>query len=184
MELSGYDQNESPSAQGRGNVTSEPNSPLKNADRAPDFCLKATPDQTVSLSDYAGQPAILIFYPADFSPVCGDELALFNELLPEFGKYNARLAGISVDNVWCHLAFAKDRHLHFPLLSDFHPKGRVSNLYHSYRQEEGESERSIYLIDPDGKIAWGYISPIGINPGANGILKALEDLPSGNGNST
>src|ERR1700730_7651407 len=86
----------------------------------------------------------------DFSPVCGDEMALFNEILPEFQKYEAQLLGISVDNVWCHLAFAKDRNLHFSLLSDFHPKGEVSKSYNSYREEDGESERALYLIDDKG----------------------------------
>ncbi len=152
------------------------NKPLKPGTKAPDFSLKDTPDQKVSLSELLGNPVILIFYPADFSPVCGDELALFNEILPEFKKHSALLLGISVDNVWCHLAFAKDRNLHFSLLSDFHPKGQVSKLYNSYREEDGESERSLYLIDKDGKIAWGYISPIGVNPGADGVLQALENL--------
>lgn len=150
--------------------------PLKKRSKAPNFNLKVTPDQKVSLSDFKGAPVILTFYPADFSPVCGDELALFNEILPEFKKYKAQLVGISVDSVWCHLAFAKGRNLHFPLLSDFHPKGEISKLYNSYREEEGESERSLYLIDKNGNIAWGYISPVGLNPGADGVLEALEKL--------
>lgn len=157
--------------------------PLKKGTKAPEFSLKDTPDQKVALSDLKGRPVILVFYPADFSPVCGDELALLNEILPEFQKHNAQLLGISVDNVWCHLAFAKDRNLHFPLLSDFHPKGEVSKLYNSYREQDGESERALYLIDNDGIIAWGYISPVGINPGADGILKALEDLDKDEGNN-
>ncbi|OGH24946.1 MAG: thioredoxin peroxidase [Candidatus Levybacteria bacterium RIFCSPLOWO2_01_FULL_39_24] len=150
--------------------------PLKKGTKAPDFSLKVTPDQTVSLSDFAGKPVILAFYPADFSPVCGGEMMLFNEILSELKKYKAVMLGISVDNVWSHLAFAKERNLHFPLLSDFNPKGRVSKLYNSYHEEDGVSERSLYLIDKAGKIAWGYISPIGINPGADGVLKALENL--------
>jgi len=150
--------------------------PLKKGMLAPDFSLKVTPDQTVSLSDFSGKPVILAFYPADFSPVCGGEMMLFNEILPELKKYKAVMLGISVDNVWSHLAFAKERNLHFPLLSDFNPKGAVSKLYNSYHEQDGVSERSLYLIDKNGKIAWGYISPIGINPGADGILKALENL--------
>ena len=150
--------------------------PLKKGTKGLDFSLKVTPDQTVSLSDFAGKPVILAFYPADFSPVCGGEMMLFNEILSELKKYKAVMLGISVDNVWSHLAFAKERNLHFPLLSDFNPKGRVSKLYNSYHEEDGVSERSLYLIDKAGKIAWGYISPIGINPGADGVLKALENL--------
>lgn len=152
------------------------NEPLKVGTPAPDFSLKDTPDQKVSLSDFKGHNVILMFYPADFSPVCGGEVTLFNELLSEFKKYNAQLLAISVDNVWSHLEFAKQKNLHFPLLSDYHPKGEVSKNYHAYREDDGESERALYIIDKQGKIAWGYISPVGINPGADGVLKALEKL--------
>jgi peroxiredoxin len=150
--------------------------PLENGTQAPNFSLKVTPDQTVSLSDFLGKPVILAFYPADFSPVCGDEMALYNEILPEFKKYEAELLGISVDNVWSHLAFAKEKNLHFPILSDFNPKGEVSKLYNAYDEKDGVSERALYVINKEGKIVWGYISPIGINPGADGILKALESI--------
>jgi peroxiredoxin len=149
---------------------------LKTGIKAPNFSLKVTPDQTVSLSDFLGKPIVLAFYPADFSPVCSSEMTLYNELLPEFNKYNAQILGISVDNVWSHLAFAKERNLHFPILSDFNPKGKVSKLYNAYHEEDGVSERALYVIDKMGNIFWGYISPIGINPGADGILQALEDL--------
>src|SRR5260221_3748366 len=155
---------------------SKPREPLKAGSKAPDFNLKDTPDQTVALSDFQGRPVILAFYPADFSPVCGDELALFNEVLPEFQKHHAQLLGISVDYVWCHLGFAKDRNLHFPILADFHPKGEVAKLYNVYREEDGESERALYVIDGGGNIAWGYVSPIGVNPGVDGVLRALEGL--------
>src|SRR5579872_2091411 len=90
---------------------------------APDFTLRSTPDQTVSLSEFRGQPVVLFFYPADWSPVCGDQVSLYNEVLPEFQQLGAEIAGISVDSAWCHAAFCKDRKLHYPLLSDFEPKG-------------------------------------------------------------
>lgn len=150
--------------------------PLEKGMKAPDFSLKSTLDQEISLKDFLGKPVILAFYPADFSPVCGSELTLFNEVLPEFKKYDAQLFGISVDNIWSHIAFAKERNLHFPLLSDFNPKGEVSRMYNAYQEEDGLSKRALYVIDKDGVIAWGYISPIGINPGADGILNALEEL--------
>jgi peroxiredoxin len=142
---------------------------------APDFKLPTTPDQTISLSELRGRPVILAFYPADWSPVCGDQMALYNEILPEFQKHQAELLGISVDGAWCHSAFARDRKLRFPLLADFEPKGAVSQLYGAYRPE-GFSERALFVIDKDGVIRWSYLSPIGINPGADGILQALEDL--------
>ena len=143
---------------------------------APDFTLHTTPDQAVSLSDFRGQPVILAFYPADWSPVCGDQMALYNEILPEFRRYNAELLGISVDGVWCHIAFAHDRKLEFPLLSDFEPKGAVAKTYRAYRQKDGTTERALFVIDGGGTIRWSHISPIGINPGADGILAALEAM--------
>ena len=145
-------------------------------DPAPDFTLHSTPDQSVSLSDFRGATLILAFYPADWSPVCGDQMVLYNEVLPEFHRYKAELLGISVDGAWCHLAFAKDRKLRFPLLSDFEPKGAVARAYGVYRDEEGVSERALFVIDSEGTIRWSYVSPIGVNPGADGILAALEDL--------
>jgi peroxiredoxin len=144
---------------------------------APDFTLRSTPDQAVSLSEFRGQPVILAFYPADWSPVCGDQMALYNEVLPEFQRLNAELIGISVDGIWCHIAFGHDRKLRFPLLSDFEPKGEVAQLYGVYRATDGTSERALFVIDAGGVIRWQHVSPVGINPGADGILAALEALP-------
>jgi peroxiredoxin len=143
---------------------------------APDFSLHATPDQLVSLKDFKGQPVVLAFYPADWSPVCGDQMALYNEILSEFQRFNAELLGISVDGSWCHLAFAHDRKLHFPLLADFEPKGQVARSFGVYRDHEGTTERALFVIDGAGIIRWSYVSPVGINPGADGILRALEAL--------
>jgi peroxiredoxin len=143
---------------------------------APDFTLNVTPDQKLSLHEVQGRPVILAFYPADWSPVCGDEMALFNEVLPEFQKYGAELMGISVDGAWCHAACARHNNLHFPLLSDFEPKGAVARSYGAYRQQEGVCERALFVLDPERKVFWSYLSPIAVNPGADGILQALEDM--------
>src|SRR5256885_616539 len=150
--------------------------PLPPGTEAPEFRLPSTPDQTVSLSEFRGQPLILAFYPEDWSPVCSDQMALYQELLPEFRKFNAELLGISVDGIWSHLAFARDRNLHFPLLADFEPKGEVARSYQAYRSAEGTTERALFVIDADGIVRWSYISPVGVNPGAEGILAALEAL--------
>jgi peroxiredoxin len=150
--------------------------PLHAGVKGPAFSLKATPDQSISLSDFKGKPVILAFYPADWSPVCGDELALFNQVLPEFKKYTAELLGISVDSAWSHVAFAQSRNLHFPLLSDYNPKGTVASNYGVYLPEDGEAARALFVIDGRGIIRWSYLSPIGVSPGADGILNALEDL--------
>ena len=146
--------------------------------QAPDFSLHATPDQLVSLSDFRGRSVILAFYPADWSPVCGDQMALYNEILPEFHRMGADMIGISVDGAWCHAAFAAARKLHFPLLSDFEPKGAVARAYGAYRDGDGHSERALFVIDGEGVIRWSYCSPVGVNPGADGILEALEAMQS------
>ena len=143
---------------------------------APEFRLSSTPDQQVSLSEFRGSPVILAFYPADWSPVCGDQMALYNEVLPEFRRFSAQLLGISVDGVWCHRAFSESRKLHFPLLADFEPKGAVARTYGVYREGEGITGRALFVLDGKGTVAWAYESPLGVNPGADGILEALEAL--------
>jgi peroxiredoxin len=143
---------------------------------APNFTLRVTPDQNLTLADLKGKNVIIAFYPADWSPVCGDQVTLYNELLPEFHKHDAELLGVSVDGVWCHAAFARHRNLHFPLLADFEPKGEVARKYRAYRTEEGVCERALFVLDRQGTIAWSYCSPIAVNPGADGILDALEQL--------
>jgi peroxiredoxin len=153
-----------------------PAAPLAQGAQAPDFTLHSTPDQGVALREFRGRPVILAFYPADWSPVCGDQMTLYNELISEFRRFNAALIGISVDGVWCHLAFARDRKLQFPLLSDFEPKGAVARTYGVYRHADGVCERALFVLDAAGTLRWSYVSPIGVNPGADGILAALEAL--------
>lgn len=143
---------------------------------APDFTLPKSPEETLTLSELQGRPVVLVFYPADWSPVCGDELALFSEVQAEFERYDARVVGISVDGVWCHRAYAKANRIGFPLLADFEPKGDVSRQYGAYRASDGCSERALFVIDKDGVIRWSYLSDVGVNPGAEGVLKALEEL--------
>jgi peroxiredoxin len=156
------------------NNTRAASGPLGAGTPAPDFTLASTPDQTVSLRDYRGRPVILAFYPADWSPVCGDQMALYNEVLSEFERYGAKLFGISVDSAWCHAAFAGERKLHFPLLADFEPKGAVARRYGAYRDGDGFTERALFVIDGAGIIRWSYVSPVAVNPGADGIVRALE----------
>jgi peroxiredoxin len=143
---------------------------------APNFSLNSTPDQKVSLKDFRGQPVVLAFYPADWSPVCTDQLSLYAEVMPEFKKYHAELLAVSVDNIWSHLAFAKDRKLNFPVLSDFEPKGSISRKYGAFNEKSGESLRALFVMDPKGVISWSHLSPDGVNPGADGILSALANL--------
>ena len=148
--------------------------------QAPEFTLNSIPGESYSLANLRGKPVVLAFYPADWSPVCGDQIALYNEMMDEFSDYGAQVFGISVDGVWCHKAFAENRRIHFPLLSDFEPKGEISRRYGAYDREGGVSRRALFVIDGNGVIAWSYLSPIDVNPGADGIFAALDKLrPAG-----
>jgi len=156
--------------------TPDPVGALGAGQQAPPFSLPATPSSQLSLADLRGKPAILAFYPADWSPVCGDQMGLYNQLLPEFARFGAQLVGISTDGAWCHAAFAEQRKLHFPLLADFQPKGKVARSFGVYRAHDGICQRALFVIDAAGIIRWSYVAPIGLNPGADGILDALETL--------
>ena len=128
------------------------------------------------MREFRGQPVVLVFYPADWSPVCGDQLALYNDVLSMFDNYGAQVLGISVDGIWCHQAFAENRKLQLPLLADFEPKGAVARAYGVYDEEDGYGKRALFVLDAQGTIRWSYVSPNDVNPGANGILDALEEL--------
>jgi peroxiredoxin len=157
-------------------VGNYPTSPLEAGATAPEFELKSTPDQSVRRDDFRGRRLIVAFYPADWSPVCTDQMAVYNEVLPEFRRLGAELVGISIDHAWCHRAFGEHRNLHFPLLADFHPKGEVAKRFGVYDEGIGMSERALFVLDGDGVVRWSYVSPIGVNPGADGILTALESM--------
>ncbi len=154
-----------------------PRTILSEGAKAPDFALHSTPDQKVSLRNFRGSPVVLVFYPADWSPVCTDQLSLYSQILPELKRYNnPEILGVSVDGIWSHLAFSKDRNLKFPLLSDFEPKGEIAKRYGAYLYHTGEAARALFVIDGSGQIRWSYLSAVGVNPGADGILGALEAM--------
>ncbi len=149
---------------------------LKPGKIAPHFTLPASDGSRISLKKYFGRPIILVFYPADWSGVCGSQLALYNQVLPEFQKFDAQILAVSVDGPNSHAEYAKQKGFKFPLLSDFEPKGEVAKKYGVYHTKGGVTERALFVITPDGRIAWSYKSPMGVNPGADGILKALTAL--------
>jgi peroxiredoxin len=164
------------------NLSSEHNAPILSAGTAaPDFRLQSAHDTSLCLKDFRGRSLILAFYPADWSAVCGDQMALYNEILPDFNELGGDLLSVSVDGVWCHAAFAKARNLKFPLLADFEPKGETARRNGVYRAVDGTTERALFVIDPTGFIHWSYLSPIQLNPGAAGILRALEELQAKKG---
>jgi peroxiredoxin len=149
---------------------------LQKGEMAPGFTLPSAPDKRLSLSEFRGKNVVLVFYPADWSPVCSDELVVFSEIIPMLRNYNAEVLGISVDGPWCHQAYGQDRKLRFPLLADFQPKGEVSLKYGAYRSREGTSERALFVIDGEGRIRWSFLSPLDVNPGAEGVIDTLESL--------
>jgi peroxiredoxin/rhodanese-related sulfurtransferase len=161
---------------GDGSAAAKRGTPLPPGTKAPDFDLPSAPGERISLAGLRGHPVILAFYPGDWQPVCSDQMALYQEILPEFQRFDAALLGISVDSFWSHLAFAQERNLTFPLIADFEPKGALARSYGVYRAEDGTSERALYVIDADGTVSWSYVSPVDVNPGADGILRALERL--------
>jgi peroxiredoxin len=142
---------------------------------APDFTLPDQGGNEVSLSDLRGERVVLVFYPADFSPVCTDQLSVYQEVLPELAARATRLIGISVDSTWAHRAFADKLGLEMTLLADFHPKGEVTRAYGAYVEQRGHPNRSLVLIDEDGIVRWVHESPSPLEiPGANLIFDALE----------
>jgi peroxiredoxin len=143
---------------------------------APYFELYSTPDQKLKLNEIRNKKIVLAFYPADWSPICDDQMTLYNEMGKYFARHNAQVIGVSVDSKWSHLAFSEHRNFHFPLLSDFEPKGAVARLYEVYDAGTGECKRALYVIDENKIIRWTYLAPIGLNPGADGILNALEEI--------
>jgi peroxiredoxin len=143
-------------------------------EQAPDFTLRDQDGEKVSLSDYRGRKVLLVFYPGDFSPVCGDQLSIYQEVKPEIAEKRVELVGISVDSFFAHKAFREKLGIDTTLLSDFEPKGEVARAYGSYVEKMGFANRTLVLVDEDGKVAWTYESPNpGEFPGANVIFDAL-----------
>ena len=141
---------------------------------APEFTLRDQDGNDISLADYRGRTVVLVFYPADFSRVCTDQLSVYQEVLPQFEEAGAQLVGISVDGAFCHKAFQEHQGLTIPLLADFHPKGEVAKAYGVWSEEHGVAGRALVMVGPDGVVKWSYMSPPLEVPGANLIFDALE----------
>jgi peroxiredoxin len=143
---------------------------------APHFELRDQDGNEVTLEDLKGQTSVLVFYPLDFSPVCTDQLNVYQEVLPELERRGVRLYGVSVDSAFAHKAFQDHIGISIPLLADFHPKGEVARRYGVYNEKRGNSYRALVMIDPNGIVRWSYQaqSPLEI-PGANLIFDALDE---------
>jgi peroxiredoxin len=148
---------------------------IEAGEKAPDFSLPNHKGEQVSLSDFRGRRVMLAFYPSDFSPVCSDQLSVYQEVKPSLDEAGLEVVGISIDHSWAHRAFRKQLNLDFTLLADFHPKGAVAERYGAYLSDYGTSNRSLVLIDPEGVVRWVYESPTPLEvPGANLLFDALE----------
>ncbi|HET8814047.1 MAG TPA: redoxin domain-containing protein [Solirubrobacterales bacterium] len=144
-------------------------------EQAPDFTLRNQDGEKVSLSDYRGRKVLLVFYPGDFSPICGDQLSIYQEVKPEITAKGVEMLGISVDGIFAHKAFQEKLGIDTTLLSDFEPKGAVARAYDSYIEKIGIADRTLILVDEEGKVTWTYKSPNpGEFPGANVIFDALS----------
>jgi len=151
---------------------------LQIGDIAPDFILPSSPSEQISLVQFRSKPVLLVFYPADWSPVCGDQLALYSEASDFFDEVKVQVLAISVDGKWCHVTYKEQRNLGFPLLADFEPKGKVAKIYGVYNEQAGECERALFLIDSDGIINWSFLSDPAVVPGLDGIMEAIQRLIS------
>ena len=148
---------------------------IESGARAPDFSLPDQDGNDVSLSDFSGSKLVLAFYPLDFSPVCTDQLSIYQEVLGEIEERGAKLVGVSVDSAFCHGAFREKLGISIPLLADFHPKGEVCRAYGALIEERGHSNRSLVLIGEDREVLWAYAAPTPLEiPGANLIFDALD----------
>jgi peroxiredoxin len=147
--------------------------------QAPDFKLRDQDGEEVTLESLKGQSSLLVFYPLDFSPVCTDQLSIYQELLSDFEARGVKLYGVSVDSAFCHKAFQDKLNLTIPLLADFEPKGETARAFGVYDDEWGTARRALVLIGPDGVVKWSYVSPSVLEiPGANLIFDALEPSPA------
>ena len=143
---------------------------------APDFSVSDQDGNMIGLGDFSGRKLVLAFYPLDFSPVCTDQLSIYQEVLPEIEAKGAALVGVSVDSAYCHRAFRDKLNLTIPLLADFHPKGAMSREYGAYQEDFGTNNRSLVLVGEDGVVRWSHATPsVKEIPGANLIFDALEE---------
>jgi peroxiredoxin len=147
---------------------------IEAGEQAPDFTLPDQDGKPVSLAGFRGHTVVLVFYPADFSPVCTDQLGVYQEVLGEFERRDVHLLGISVDGAYCHKAFQSHLNLTIPLLADFHPKGEVAKAYGVWSEDFGVSGRALVMVGPEGRVEWSHLAPTLEVPGANLIFDALE----------
>jgi peroxiredoxin len=153
-----------------------PRGPLRAGCRAPDFRLRCSHYREAALDDYRGRPLVVVFYVADWHPVCSSQLARYRDLCPELMRLGAQLVAISADTVWSYAAFSAARQLPFALLTDDRPRGNIARAYGAYDARNQAARRALFVIDATSTITWSAVFPDVVDPGADGILTALEGL--------
>lgn len=144
---------------------------------APDFSLKDQYDKEVKLSDFAGRKnVVLVFYPLDWSPVCGNEHACLVNDIKKFETLDAAVLGISVDSAWSHKAYAEKMGIKYSLLADFNPRGAMADKYGVYLAEKGITGRAIVIVGRDGKVAWVKNYDIPVVPDVAEVASALQQV--------
>ena len=143
---------------------------------APPFALRCSQHCAATLDDYRGKTLVLVFYVADWHPVCTGQLERYRDFAPEFERLGAQVVGISPDSVWSHASFARAHGLTFPLLSDDSPRGAVARAYGLDEREGAPHRRGLFVVDPSGTVTWSAAFPELIDPGIDGVLTALEAL--------
>lgn len=154
----------------------DPQAPLAAGSQAPDFTLHDGPYSTVSHTDLLGRAAVLVFYVADWHPVASDQLVQLTALHSEFERLGASVVGIAVDSPWSHAAFAAEKSITFPLLSDDAPAGHIARAFGVYSSTSGRSDRALFVLDASGVVVWSGSFPDTVNPGVDAVLSALETM--------
>jgi peroxiredoxin len=141
---------------------------------APEFTLKRGNGSDFIRADLEGKTTVLVFYPFAFSPVCTDQLNLYEEVLGDLQARGATMYGVSCDATYSQTAFQQQLGVTIQQLSDFEPKGAACRAFGVYH-EGGFPQRALVIVGPDCAVRWSYqaASP-GDLPGANLIFDALD----------
>jgi peroxiredoxin len=142
--------------------------------KVPDFALTTEGLEEFTEADLQGATSVLVFYPAAFSPVCTDQLQVYEEIVDELRAQGAEMYGIACDGPFALKAFREALNVSIPQLSDFEPKGATSRAFGAYLEERGFSDRAVVIVGPNLVVRWSYApeTPADI-PGVNLIVDAL-----------
>ena len=142
--------------------------------QAPDFELADEEQKLHKLSNYLGRKVLLVFYPADWSPICTDELSFLSADIETYNAHGVAILGVSVDNTYSHKAFKQDRDYKMSLLSDFWPHGRVAKLYGVFDEQRGVAKRGTFFIDENGIVRDAFVHDVSTARNKEEFLQLLS----------